>query len=93
MLAVTQDMTITREDFLRSLPAAVGTAFTVNGQGIASSEAQRPWRIELTALDDLRLGRFVLPRHRVRIFLTGYGATETKRFLDRFELPFRRAGG
>ena len=87
-----QDMTITREDFLRSLPAAVGTAFTVDGDAIASNEAQ-PWRIELTALDDLRLGRLVLQRHRVRIFLTGYGATETKRFLDRFELHFRRAGG
>jgi hypothetical protein len=34
-----------------------------------------------------------LPRHRVEIFLTGCGVEETRRFLARFELYFRRGGG
>ena len=34
-----------------------------------------------------------LPRHRVEIFLTDCEAEETRRFLERFELYFRRAGG
>jgi hypothetical protein len=34
-----------------------------------------------------------LPRHHVEIFLTDCSVEETRRFLARFELYFRRGGG
>jgi hypothetical protein len=94
VLVLSQEMTIARDDFLRSLAGAVdGAAFIVDGDAIASTAREPGWRIELTQLPDLRLGLLALPRHRVRIFLRDYSAAEATRFLDRFELYFRRAGG
>jgi hypothetical protein len=93
-LVFREDMTISREDFLRSLPAAVGHApFEVAGDAIRHRGATRSWRITLAPLPDLTLGLLALPRHRVSIHVDGYGEAETRRLLDRFELHFRRAGG
>ena len=50
-------------------------------------------RIVVAALSDLSIGMIRLPRHHVEIFLTDCGVEETRRFLARFELHFRRAGG
>lgn len=87
-------MTISRDEFLRGLPAAVDhAAFRVEGGTIESLDACRQWRIDLEPLADLRLGMIVLPRQRVQIFLTGYDDDATRRFLERFELYYRRAGG
>jgi len=87
-------MTISRDEFLRGLPAALDhTAFRVDDGRIESLDPSRQWRVDLAPLPDLRLGMIVLPRQRVRIFLTGYDDAATRRFLDRFELYFRRAGG
>ncbi len=94
VLALAQDMTISRDAFLHSLPAAVDQVpFAVDGADIHPLDARQKWRIVIAALDDLRIGMIALPRHRVEIFLTGCGADETRRFLARFELYFRRAGG
>ena len=94
VLALAQDMTISREAFLRSLPGAVaGAAFDVVGNDILPVEPAQGWRIVLDPLPDLRLGAIRLPRQRAAIFLTGHDAAATRRFLDRFELYFRRAGG
>jgi hypothetical protein len=94
ILALCQDMTISRDAFLRGLPAAVDhAAFRVEDGEIGSLDPRRPWRIVLEPLADLRLGMIVLPRQRVRIFLTGYDGDATRRFLERFELYYRRAGG
>jgi len=89
-----QDMTITRGDFLRSLPGAVNhVAFDAGDGEIRSLDSGPAWRIVLTPLLELRIGLIRLGRHRVEIFLTGYDEARTKRFLERFELYFRRAGG
>lgn len=87
-------MTIARDAFLANLPAAVrGSAFDVDGQEVRSRGGERAWRITLAPLPDLRLGALCLPRYRVEIWLTGYDGDARGRFLERFELAFRRAGG
>jgi hypothetical protein len=94
VLALSQDMTISRADFLRSLAAAVGGApFVAAGPELRHDGMDRAWRVVLTPLPDLAIGSIRLPRHRVDIHLTGYDATATRRFLERFELYFRRGGG
>jgi len=94
VLALSQDMTTSREAFLRSLPAAVDhVAFRVDGGEIRPLDPHHQWRIVLEPMDDLVLGMIVLPRQHVEIFLTDCNADETKHFLARFELYFRRAGG
>ena len=94
VLALAQDMTIAREEFLRSLPAAVDHAeFRIDGNEIRPLDPDRRWRIVIVALADLSIGMIRLPRHRVEIFLTGFGGEETRRFLARFELCFHRGGG
>lgn len=94
VLALCQEMTISRAAFLRSLTIAIepGT-FEVDGETLRSSDPAHVWRIRLTPLAELRLGLIQLSRHRVEIFLTGYDATRTAGFLERFERYFRRAGG
>ena len=94
VLALAQDMTITRDEFLRSLPAAVDHAeFRIDGNEIRPLDPDRKWRIVINALADLSIGMIRLPRHHVEIFLTDCGVEETRRFLARFELYFRRGGG
>ena len=87
-------MTISRESFLRLLPAAVdNVAFDVSGADIRSRDEGRGWRIVLTPLPDRRMGPLALPRHRVEFYFTGYGEDDRRRFLERFELHYRRGGG
>ncbi|MFO1412899.1 MAG: hypothetical protein U1F10_03120 [Burkholderiales bacterium] len=94
VLVLRQDMTITREEFLRSVSGAVGyVAFTTAGDELRFAGDGRAWRIALAALPDLALGMFRLPRHRVEVFLTGYDDDAARRFVERFELYFRRGGG
>ena len=94
ILALRQEMTISREDFLRLLPAAVDQAdLRVDGAQIRPFDGNRRWRIVLTALEDLRLGAITLPRQRVEIFLGADDAEDRRLFLARFELYFRRGGG
>jgi hypothetical protein len=94
VLALSQDMTISRADFLRSLAAAVGdTPFDIAGPELRHEGEDRSWRIVLTPLADLSIGSIRLPRHRVAIHLAGYDPSATQRFLARFELYFRRGGG
>ena len=94
VLALSQDMTITRDAFLRSLPSAVdNVAYRDDGREIRALAAGATWRIVTTPLPELRIGLIRLGRQRVEIFLTGYDELRTKRFLERFELYFRRAGG
>src|SRR5512137_2977913 len=94
LLALAQDMTIARDEFLRSLPAAVYHAdFRVDGNEIRPLDPDRRWRIVIDALADLSIGMIRLPRHHVEIYLTDCGAEETRAFLARFELCFRRGGG
>jgi len=95
VLVLCQDMTITRAEFLRILPAAVNhVPFAVDpSSGACSLDSGQNWRITLSPLPELCIALLRLQRLRVSIFLAGYDAAETTCFLDRFELYFRRAGG
>jgi hypothetical protein len=93
-LALDQEMSISREEFLRVLPAAVAhDRYSVEGEEIRHQDEGRSWRIVFRALPDYRLGQLQLPRLGVQIFLCGYSGADTGGFLRRFELYFRRAGG
>lgn len=88
------EMTISREEFLRLLPGAVGEAdYREEGDGFAYGDAKRGWSLRLEALPTLRHGTLALPRHRVEIRLTGYDSTEADAFLSYFESRFQRGGG
>jgi hypothetical protein len=94
VLVLDQEMSISPEEFLRLLPAAVAhDRFSVDGEEVRHRSASRSWRIVLRALADRRLGRLRMPRLKVQIFLCGYSRADTDGFLGRFELYFRRAGG
>jgi hypothetical protein len=91
---VSMDMSITREEFLRLLPAAVGlTPFREEGRSFLGPEGSRHWRIRFTPIDDHRLGSVVLVRHRIDIDLEGYTDREAAAFLARFHRGFQRGGG
>ena len=87
-------MTISRDEFLRSLPAAIGhAAFRIDSGEIRPLDSRQNWRMVIAQLADLRIGMLALPRQHVEIFLADFDADETEHFLARFELYFRRAGG
>lgn len=88
------EMTTTRSDFARLLPAAVGHApFVAEGDAFLHRDGARAWRIRLTPLPDLRIGLIRLERQRVEFDFEGHSAAETEAFLKRFELYMRRGGG
>ena len=88
---VTFDMTISREDFLRILPAAAGTGIVEEAELVRSADPGRPWSIRLTPLAPLVLGSLAMDRQRVELELPEGSAAEA--FLARFWLHFRRGGG
>jgi len=88
------EMSLTREDFLRLLPGAVGLAEVAEQEGVfGASMGGRQWTMRLWPLPDRRLGSVVLPRHRVDISLVGYTEEEAAAFLARFHRGFQRGGG
>ena len=88
----TMEMSLSREEFLRFLPAAVGS-FVVNGDEVRRSDGHRGWVIRLVPLADHRVGSVIVPRHRVEIILEGCSETEAEAFMARFRRGFLRAGG
>jgi sulfur-carrier protein len=86
------EMGIAREEFFRLLPAAVG-AFEVDGETVRWSAGDRRGTIRLVPLPGRRLGRALVPRHRVEIVLDGCADAEGQAFMDRFQRAFLRGGG
>jgi len=88
------EMTLSREEFLRLLPGAVGLAEVEGVEDVFSgSDGSRRWAIRLVSLADLRLGSVSLPRHRVEIHLGDYSGGEAEAFMVRFHRGFQRGGG
>lgn len=88
------EMTVTRADFLRLLPAAVGgVAFVEERDGFLHRAPQRAWRIAFEPLPELRIGLIRLERYRVGFAFEGYQETEIEAFMARFELYYRKGGG
>jgi hypothetical protein len=93
-LVLQQDMTISREAFLRNLPGAVAHAsYRAQGDEFVHEDTVRGWRVRCCRLPDRTIASLVLERHAVEIYLRGYDAPSERAFLHRFELHFRRGGG
>ncbi len=86
------DMSLSREEFFRLLPAAVGP-FEVDGETIRWSGEDHRWTIRLVPLADRTMGSVVVPRHRVEITLESRSEAEGEAFMDRFHRGFLRGGG
>jgi hypothetical protein len=88
------EMTTTRADFRRLLPAAVNhVCFIEEGGAFVHHDGGRTWRIGIKPLPQLRLGLVRLERHQIDLAFEGYSAGEIEDFMTRFELYFRRGGG
>jgi len=86
------EMSLSREEFFRLLPAAVGP-FVVDGDTVRQSGGDRNWTIRLVPLAERRMGAAVVPRHRVEIILEGCLEAEAEAFMERFHRAFLRGGG
>lgn len=87
------EMGITRADFLRLLPAAVGHApFRFEGDEIHGDGAPS-WRIKLREMPKRRIALLALPVLDVELVIDAPSGTEAKAFVRRFLLGFQRAGG
>ena len=88
------EMTLSRGEFLRMLPAAVGmAAIREEGNTFAGGDGQKSWTLALVPLASRRLGSMVLPCHRVEIRLEGYSEAAAEAFMARFLRGFQRGGG
>lgn len=88
------EMTITRTDFRRLLPAAVNhVAFVEEDRAFTYTEGGRGWRIGFEPLPLLRLGLIRLERHQIDFAFNGYSTQAVEDFMARFEMYFRRGGG
>ena len=88
------EMTITRADFRRLLPAAVDhVPYAEVDEAFVHRDGERGWRIGLASLPQLEIGLIRLERHRVDFDFDGYSPREVDEFMARFELYFRRGGG
>ena len=91
---VSMDMSISREDFVRLLPIALGRSpFEEQDNFFTGQDGLRHWEIRLIPLADQCLGSVVLPCHRVEIQFDGYPDEAAEAFMARFHRGFQRGGG
>ena len=86
------EMTLTREEFLRLLPA-LETTVPNEGQVFAGGEGAKSWRLTLVPLPERRVGALLLPRCRVDLRFEGHTPAEIDAFMTRFQRAFQRGGG
>lgn len=89
-LPLRHEATITRADFMRILPAAVGQRDFREVDGCFNGDG---WSIRLTPIAPLKIGIVHLERHRVEIEFTGLTPEEQDRFMRCFTLHYQRGGG
>ena len=87
-------MALTRADFLRLLPFAVGHApFRIDGEEIASDGNSPAWRIHLRERPARAFGPVEIPVLAVTLRLEGACEADARAFVARFLLGFQRACG
>lgn len=87
-------MSITRDDFLRLLPAALGgVGFTSTAHGIIAEDGPRRIGIELSPRGVRQLASLSLPTLAVKLEMEGGTEGEWHAFLHRFDSVFHRGGG
>jgi len=88
------EMGLTRADFLRLLPVAVGNAaWTIAGDEIEGDGGRPSWRIRLEERPGRRFGPVELPVLAVILGLEGGNEADRAAFVARFLLGYQRAGG
>ena len=88
------EMSISREEFLRLLPVAMGRSPITEEAGVfIGSDGSRRWLVGFRPIADHRLGSVILPRHRIEITFEGYSDQAVIAFLARFHRGFQRGGG
>ena len=87
-------MGLTRAEFLRSLPEALGHPhYRIDGDRIEIEDPAGPIRILLGPAEERRIGMLRLPVIRVGFQFGEMPRTERDRFMGRFERYFQRGGG
>ena len=87
-------MALTRGDFLRLLPAAVGQApYRVQGEEVSSDGGSPAWRIRLEERPPRAFGPVAIPVLAVTLFFEGAPEKAAQSFVARFLLGYQRAGG
>ena len=87
-------MNISRADFERLLPAAVGyVPIARDGDTYAGGGAAGRWRVRFGAGEILAIASLRIELHEVVIELTGFDVAGEVAFLHRFDLYFQKGGG
>jgi hypothetical protein len=87
-------MGLTPEEFLRTLPAALGDRdYSLRGQEILIRHPHGRIRILLHPIRQRKIGMLTLPVTSVEFCLQELGQEERQRFMTRFERYFQRGGG
>ncbi|HUL40937.1 MAG TPA: hypothetical protein VLV32_03395 [Burkholderiales bacterium] len=87
-------MTISHADFLRTLPSALkNKEYAVNGDEIRVESEDRRLQIILSPESSRNLGSVSLPVTRVEFIFSGYSEHRVQRFMERFDMVYRRGGG
>jgi len=88
------DMALTRAEFLRLLPVAVGgEAYRIDGNDIVALDGTSAWKIRIEEKTGRPFGPVSLPVLGVQLHLDGATEAQARDFVDRFMLGFQRAGG
>ena len=89
-----REMGLTRAEFLRSLPEAVGHPhYRIAGDRIEIADPAGPILILLGPAGERRIGKLRLPVTRVEFRFGQMAAVARDRFMARFERYFQRGGG
>lgn len=88
------EMSLSRADFMRLLPVAVGhEAWRLDGNQITGEGGRIAWRIVLQDMPGRRFGPVELPVLAVTLDVGKASPAEREAFVARFLLGFQRAGG
>lgn len=87
-------MALTRAEFQRLLPAAVGhEAYRVEGDEFVALDGGSRWRIRIAEKPGRPFGPVALPVLTVTLALETVPAAKRQAFVSRFLLGYQRAGG
>jgi len=93
-VVIHKEMTATREEFLRSLPRALGTEdYDREADTFAAAVGAGRMEVHITPLPEWRIGLLALPVLKVRLSFLGLDAAAVEDALARFDRAFQRGGG
>ncbi len=91
---VDKEMGISRADFLRLLPGALGSGIiTMDGSSAVFEDGERRIEVSFEEMPERRIANLRLPVLRVSLKFSGFAEDRLKEALARFERAFARTGG